>query len=48
MSEPLELGVGDAAPDIDAETATGERFHLAELRGKWVAAYFYPRANTPG
>jgi len=26
----------------------GERFSLAALKGSWVAAYFYPRANTPG
>lgn len=48
MSEPIVLHVGDSAPPIDAETATGERFSLAALRGKWVVAYFYPRANTPG
>jgi len=40
--------VGDSAPDIDAATATGERFHLAEQLGRWVVVYFYPRANTPG
>lgn len=48
MSEPVLLAVGDSAPDIDAETAIGEHFNLAELRGTWVTAYFYPRANTPG
>ena len=48
MNAPIELHVGDIAPAIDAETATGERFKLADQRGKWVVAYFYPRANTPG
>lgn len=49
MSEPaVVLHEGDIAPDIDAETATGERFRLEGLRGGWVVVYFYPRANTPG
>ena len=48
MSEPLELHMGDTAPAIDAETATGQRFSLADLLGMWVVTYFYPRANTPG
>ena len=48
MSQKIELRAGDIAPDIDAETATGERFSLSALRGTWVVAYFYPRANTPG
>lgn len=39
---------GDVAPDIEAETATGEHFSLAAQRGKWVVVYFFPRANTPG
>jgi len=40
--------VGDCAPLIDAATATGARFVLADHLGQWVAVYFYPRANTPG
>ena len=51
MSEataPSMPGAGDAAPPIDATTATGEHFNLADHRGHWVAVYFYPRANTPG
>jgi peroxiredoxin Q/BCP len=40
--------VGDAAPNVDATTATGDHFSLAEHRGRWVVVYFYPRANTPG
>ena len=47
-SDTLMPAVGDIAPDIDAPTATGGRFSLAEQAGKWVAVYFYPRANTPG
>ncbi|MBS3957509.1 MAG: redoxin domain-containing protein [Clostridiales bacterium] len=41
-------GVGSVAPPVDATTATGEHFSLAEHAGKWVVLFFYPRANTPG
>lgn len=47
-TESLMPQVGDIAPEIDADTATGGRLHLADERGKWVVVYFYPRANTPG
>ena len=40
--------VGDVAPPIDADTATGGHFRLEDHRGSWVTIYFYPRANTPG
>ncbi|MBW4699948.1 MAG: thioredoxin-dependent thiol peroxidase [Aphanocapsa lilacina HA4352-LM1] len=46
MSEPLN--VGDPAPDFTAEQTSGERLSLADLRGKKVVLYFYPRDNTPG
>lgn len=39
---------GEVAPALDAPTATGGRFTLAEHLGSWVVVYFYPRANTPG
>jgi len=41
-------GVGDIAPPIDADTATGGHFTLAERAGKWTVIFFYPMANTPG
>ncbi|BAC90317.1 thioredoxin-dependent thiol peroxidase [Gloeobacter violaceus] len=46
MSEPLN--VGDPAPEFAAEQTSGERLSLADLRGKKVVLYFYPRDNTPG
>ena len=39
---------GDQAPAIRLRTDSGEEFKLSDLRGKRVALYFYPRANTPG
>lgn len=48
MDQTPMPAVGDVAPEIDADTAAGERFRLSDQRGRWVAVYFYPRANTPG
>lgn len=42
------LAVGDIAPAIDATTATGGRFSLADRAGTWTVVFFYPMANTPG
>ena len=42
------LNVGDKAPEIRLRTDSGEEFQLSDLKGKRVALYFYPRANTPG
>ena len=42
------LKEGDQAPAIRLRTDSGEEFNLSDLRGKRVALYFYPRANTPG
>jgi peroxiredoxin len=39
---------GAVAPAIEAATATGGHFSLAEHAGKWVVIFFYPMANTPG
>ena len=48
MEELTVPRVGDPAPAIDAETTASGHFSLGANRGKWVAVYFYPRANTPG
>jgi peroxiredoxin Q/BCP len=39
---------GDKAPPIHLQTDTGEDFDLADVKGKKVVLYFYPRASTPG
>ena len=45
MSRPR---VGSAAPDFSLP-ATGDRtLSLADLRGRNVVLYFYPKDNTPG
>ena len=43
-----ELEPGAPAPDIALPDQDGEMRTLAELRGKWVLVYFYPRDDTPG
>jgi len=42
------LKEGDPAPDIRLLNDAGEEFHLADLKGRRVVLYFYPKADTPG
>ena len=44
----LALKEGDPAPEFSAATNGGGNLSLAELRGKSVILYFYPRDDTPG
>lgn len=40
--------VGDVAPDFTLQDNKGETVALADLRGKTVVLFFYPKADTPG
>lgn len=40
--------VGKKAPAFSLESSDGGKVKLAELAGKVVVLYFYPRDNTPG
>ena len=42
------LKPGDAAPDFKVKDHTGKEWTLAELKGKSVVIWFYPKADTPG
>ncbi len=44
----MSLEPGDPAPDFTASLADGRTIRLAELRGRNVVLYFYPRDHTPG
>ena len=49
----VELNVGDPAPDFTATAVggkygSGQQVSLAQLRGKPVVLYFYPKDDTPG
>jgi peroxiredoxin Q/BCP len=42
------LNEGDIAPPFRLLSDDGHEISLADLRGKHVALYFYPKASTPG
>jgi peroxiredoxin Q/BCP len=42
------LGPGDPAPDFTLEDQDGRPVRLADLRGRPVVVYFYPKDDTPG
>ena len=44
----LKLKEGDLAPDFSAMTSGGGKISLAELKGKNVLLYFYPKDDTSG
>ena len=39
---------GKPAPDFTLRSDSGDTVHLADLRGKPVVVYFYPKDDTPG
>jgi peroxiredoxin Q/BCP len=42
------LEVGTKAPEISLPDQDDKVVKLAELRGRWVVLYFYPKDDTPG
>ena len=42
------LKEGDKAPDFNANDQDGNNVKLADLKGKRVVLYFYPKDDTPG
>jgi thioredoxin-dependent peroxiredoxin len=42
------IDVGQPAPDFELQTDAGDTVRLADLRGKKVVLYFYPKDDTPG
>ncbi len=42
------LNEGQPAPDFVLPNQDGEPVRLADLRGRTVVLYFYPKDNTPG
>jgi len=44
----LKLKEGDIAPEFSAATNGGGNVSLADLKGRNVILYFYPKDDTPG
>lgn len=42
------LAVGQPAPDFTLPNQDDQPVRLAELQGRWVVLYFYPKDDTPG
>ena len=42
------LTVGDIAPDFELTAGDGSTVRLADLRGRKVVLFFYPKDDTPG
>jgi peroxiredoxin Q/BCP len=42
------IAEGQAAPDFELTSDSGERVRLSSLRGQPVVLYFYPKDDTPG
>lgn len=41
------IAEGDNAPDFELPDQGGNAVRLADLRGRTVVLYFYPKADTP-
>ena len=48
MTTARTLLTGDVAPDFSLAGDDGKNYCLADLRGRRVVLYFYPRDSTPG
>lgn len=46
MLKPLHEG--DPAPSVHTQDDQSQPFDLAQLKGKHVVLYFFPKADTPG
>ena len=44
----MSLAEGDKAPDFNMTTDAGGSVSLADLKGRPVVLYFYPKDDTPG
>ncbi|MEM7487294.1 MAG: thioredoxin-dependent thiol peroxidase [Bacteroidota bacterium] len=42
------LKVGDKVPEFSSKDQDGNTISLSDYKGKRLAIFFYPRANTPG
>jgi peroxiredoxin Q/BCP len=46
---PVELKIGDQAPDFTLQATDGKTYSLSkDLKGRWVALAWFPKAFTAG
>jgi len=43
-----EITVGKKAPELGVKDQDDKAVKLADLKGRWVVLYFYPKDDTPG
>ncbi len=43
-----EVEAGEKSPEFSLFDQDGRKVSIADLKGKWVVLYFYPKDNTPG
>lgn len=48
MAETRPVAVGQPAPEFTLHAANGETVRLADLRGREVVLFFYPKDHSPG
>lgn len=48
MAAHKELKTGSSAPSFELPDAEGKTVSLADMKGKWIILYFYPKDNTSG
>ena len=44
----MTVTIGQAAPEFSLSDTDGKQISLADLKGKNVVLYFYPKDDTPG
>ncbi|PMR70077.1 peroxiredoxin [Halomonas heilongjiangensis] len=44
----MSISIGQPVPDFTASATGDTRVSLADLQGRQVVVYFYPKASTPG
>ncbi len=48
VAQGRQIAVGDEAPGFQLVSSEGEAVSLADMRGRPVVLYFYPKDETPG
>jgi peroxiredoxin Q/BCP len=44
----MAIEIGGKAPAFSLEDDAGRKTAASDFAGRWVALFFYPKADTPG